>query len=287
MGTFYNNDINITSGRVVQVQEPIDDRLIFANVDDVTDAIVNDTFVRWYKFMAIYIREIHEFAIWLPTDEVDPQMQPLVVPGTFAQYIDPAFIGTIYENKDYSFYRIMSVPAPHSHVESDISNLDKYTKQEVDTALANKQNRLPAYGGTLQVVLHFDPVQGTYYWAQVDTVPDAIGTNLQARTGGLWNSIYQPNVSPIQSFTGNGYMPLPDRLILPGGLHNLVDPSSLPPNYNVLIIHDGTSSDAVRLLGYPIDGVNYSIAATFNVPIYQSVWLGVINGQWRTLNRIT
>ena len=49
---------------------------------------------------------------------------------------------TVNGNSLYGTGDVSVVAEPHTHVEADITDLDKYTKAEVDTLLLSKQNQL-------------------------------------------------------------------------------------------------------------------------------------------------
>ena len=68
----YNNLVPITSGRKLVVQQPFDDRQYFDTINDVVNSIANDSYYSWYDLMAVYIKEIHEFAIWLDVNNLPP-----------------------------------------------------------------------------------------------------------------------------------------------------------------------------------------------------------------------
>lgn len=288
----YTNTYNITGGRRLNVQQPMDDRLYFENIGEIgLDLGTSKRYAAWYEYMTVYLNEEHTFITWLNINNLPPTVMPgAAVAGTAFDYsTDPApFVGTKYANQIYQFFRINSLPLPHKHTEADITGLDKYTVAQVDNLLSLKQDNLPVNSLTTKG-LHAD-LNNKLFWGPITGIADVL-TNPETytRTANAW--VLQNDVS-LLPITGQNSERLmgPNFTVLPGsasgGQYVLENPAQFPNGYSVIIMHNGLGNplDNVELIGQTIDTVAYNSVTPYIIPFAQSMLFGIINGQWRRLN---
>jgi len=145
----YNNPTNITSGRKVVVQQPIDDRLVFETKSFVTNNI-NTEAVRYYNGMVIFLKEFNEDYAWLSVEEAESNQ---FIDETKAlldsNYLYASVFGPQYAGKEYNFYPkkgglsdvdwtdITNIPntfppSAHTHEISEVNQLSQALNDKYD-----------------------------------------------------------------------------------------------------------------------------------------------------------
>lgn len=64
----YTNPVDISSGRRLHVAAPMDDRVVFQNIDDVLDDINIGRTTAWYHGLVALMHEEHRFYVWRLSD---------------------------------------------------------------------------------------------------------------------------------------------------------------------------------------------------------------------------
>ena len=291
MATKYTNPISITSARRIEVQQPDDDRGQFETIAAITASIVADEHEgRWFEFMPTYIKEIHQFCVWLDAANLPVGITAAhLIPGTVATY-PGGHPDVQYAGKTFGFYSILAVPEDHTHPEADITDLDKYTQQEVDDFLALKQNILPSNATGSVAYLTKNAADDTFSWVVFTGLSAPANTGHGYHYFGTgWRITQDPVTNPFTATTYVGGLPDKKSLLIPvfttvvgGETYTLEDPSLIADGYNVIITHNNSPLDDVIINGYAID---YGVIP-FLLEDGESVWIGVINGVWRRLDKI-
>lgn len=283
MASKYTNPISITSARKITVQQPSDDRGEFETIAAVTASIVADEHYAWFEYMLSYIKEVHQICAWLDAAALPSgvTVSDLIV-GTAAVY--PAGYPDVqYAGKTFGFYSLKSVPRTHTHTESEISDLDKYTQAEVDSLLGDKEDALPANATGSIAYLTKNAANDTYSWVVFSglTAPTNTG-DLYAYNNG-WQIIRtDPSEEAVGGQTHRNIM-LPKRITLAPGTYSLRDPSTLTDGFCAMITHDNSSASLVNLTAYQIDNQSVPLA----LPQYKSICIVVDNGQWKQIDNFT
>jgi hypothetical protein len=279
-GPEFTNPIQITSARSIVSAQPVDDRVFYDTIADVSYAITNlKHFTKWHKYMAIYIREINQVCIWVANDDpiiASTTYGTVAIPGTTHQYTAPPYTG-----KTYNFYPIRAVALPHTHELSDITNLDitdYVTQTELVTELAAKLNKPALANGSYILVVSGGGSTLTWTLAGNLTPPTITG-NLYAYRNG-WEIIQNLE----EGVVGQVSRPLltPKYLSLPAGNYNLENPATLTPDYSMIIFNNGSIASNVFLNAYAIEGW----IIPFGIPPNQSIYIAVINSRWRLISYI-
>lgn len=284
MSTKYTNPITITAARKLVVQQPSDDRGEFTNISDVTASIVADDHYNWFEYMLSYIHEIHQVCAWLCISRLPANVTLSdMITNTSATYPN-GYPDNQYANLTFAFFSLKAVPTAHSHAESDIINLDKYTQAQVNNLLAAKQNNLPSNTTGSIAFLTKNAADNTFSWVVFSGISAPTNTgDTYGYQGSNW-VIIKPNDSH-EAVQGASYsvMYQPKLIVLAAGTHNLADPLTLPDGFRVIIIHDNVSNSPVELIGFQVE--NYTVPLI--IPQFYSISLLVKDGKWRRTDRYT
>lgn len=130
----YTNSLAVVAGRKVGSQEPLDDRLTWNTVAELTTAVDNLEHYGWYNGMLIYVGEKNQYYVWCSTTEagsnanVDASKNLLTSNATYPGAGGP--FDAAYAGLSFNFYPFKA-PA-HYHDDR------YYTETEVDNFLAGK-----------------------------------------------------------------------------------------------------------------------------------------------------
>jgi len=154
----YTNSLAVVAGRKLGSQEPLDDRLTWDTVAELTTAVSNLEHYGWYNGMIVYVGDTNQHYVWCSTTEagsnanVDASANLLTSNATYPGAggpFDSTYLGLSFNfypfkapthNHDDLYYTEGEVntllngkaASSHTHVEADITDLDKYS-----VALAN------------------------------------------------------------------------------------------------------------------------------------------------------
>jgi len=134
----YTNSLAVVAGRKVGSQEPLDDRLTWDTVNELTTAVNNFEHYGWYNGMLIYVGEKNQYYVWCSTTEagsnanVDASANLLASNATYPGAGGP--FDSTYLGLSFNFYPFKA-PA-HNHVEADITDLDKYSVANANATFA-------------------------------------------------------------------------------------------------------------------------------------------------------
>ena len=130
----YTNSLAVVAGRKLGSQEPLDDRLTWDTVAELTTAVSNLEHYSWYNGMLIYVGEKNQYYVWCSTTEagsnanVDASANLLTSNATYPGAGGP--FDSTYLGLSFNFYPFKA--PTHNHD-------DLYYKQnEVDAFLAGK-----------------------------------------------------------------------------------------------------------------------------------------------------
>lgn len=158
----YTNSLAVVAGRKLGSQEPLDDRLTWDTVAELTTAVSNLEHYSWYNGMLIYVGEKNQYYVWCSTTEagsnanVDASANLLTSNATYPGAggpFDSTYLGLSFNfypfkapahNHDDRYYQESEVDtllagkaaSSHTHVEADITDLDKYTTAAADARFA-------------------------------------------------------------------------------------------------------------------------------------------------------
>ena len=215
----YHNDVKITSGRRLYVQEPIDDRIVFQGRSDVEADIASEQCLRWYEGMQMVLNDEAEIYIWLPVDNL-PQTTAILDYSRYTFRTD--FPDPLYAGREFAFVRRTYVQLKHSELTLDdgtnphgttkddvgLGNVDntpdtlKPVSQPQQTALDGKEPILgkPASDGQYLASTR----TGLRYWAaSPQSIGDAPADNrIYGRINQLWQEILALKVGYNDSVTG-------------------------------------------------------------------------------------
>jgi hypothetical protein len=278
---FYSNPIVISSGRALVVQQPSDDRYFYENVDAVeTDIQANQAHLKWHYMMPIFIAEVGQWAAWFDVNDLPGSVDPAnLIANTEALY-DMSHPDPLYANKQYAFYRVFAPPTTHTHVEADITDLDKYTQTEVNNLLSNKEDTLPANGTGQIAVLQNDG--GVLSWVVLNavTAPPSDDQSYIYRNG-AWE-VFEHNLNALGGVVFWSAVSQPRIQVVPGNAsYILANPGLIGESFRALIAHDGVHANSAQLTNYPVNGIT-----PFHIPQGQIAYLIIIGGVWRTINTI-
>jgi hypothetical protein len=134
----YTNPLAVVAGRKLGSQEPLDDRLTWDTVAELTTAVSNLEHYSWYNGMLIYVGEKNQYYVWCSTTEagsnanVDASANLLASNATYPGAGGP--FDSTYLGLSFNFYPFKA-PA-HNHVEADITDLDKYSVANANATFA-------------------------------------------------------------------------------------------------------------------------------------------------------
>jgi hypothetical protein len=158
----YTNSLAVVAGRKVGSQEPLDDRLTWDTVAELTTAVSNLEHYSWYNGMLIYVGEKNQYYVWCSTTEagsnanVDASANLLASNATYPGAggpFDSTYLGLSFNfypfkapahNHDDRYYQESEVDtllagkaaSSHTHVEADITDLDKYSVADANATFA-------------------------------------------------------------------------------------------------------------------------------------------------------
>jgi|DEB0MinimDraft_6_1074348.scaffolds.fasta_scaffold06961_5 hypothetical protein len=158
----YTNSLAVVAGRKVGSQEPLDDRLTWDTVAELTTAVSNLEHYGWYNGMIVYVGDTNQHYVWCSTNEADSNAnvdQTANLLASNANYpstsglFDAAYAGLTFNfypftppthNHDDRYYTESEVntllagkaASSHEHVEADITDLDKYNRADSDARFA-------------------------------------------------------------------------------------------------------------------------------------------------------
>jgi hypothetical protein len=74
----YQNQINITSARRLNIPFPSDDRIIFRDVNDILTQLNSPNFryTAWFNGLVAYVHELHSFYVWRLSDKISNNTHP-------------------------------------------------------------------------------------------------------------------------------------------------------------------------------------------------------------------
>ena len=158
----YTNSLAVVAGRKLGSQEPLDDRLTWDTVAELTTAVSNKEYYSWYNGMQVYVGDNNQHYVWCSTTEagsnanVDASANLLASNATYPStsgLFDAAYAGLdfnfypftppthIHDDRYYTESEVDTLLAgkaasSHEHLEADITDLDKYCVADADAAFA-------------------------------------------------------------------------------------------------------------------------------------------------------
>ena len=275
----YHNDVNITSGRRVYVQEPIDDRIVFQGRSDVEADIASEQCLRWYEGMQMVLNDEAEIYIWLPIDNI-PQSTAILDYSRFTFRTD--FPDPLYAGREFAFVRRTYVQLKHSELTLDdgtnphgttkadvgLGNVDntpdnlKPISQPQQTALDTKEPILGKPSADGQFLA--GTVSGLRYWAaSPQSISDAPSDNrIYGRINQLWQEILALKVGYNDSVTG--------LIQGPSNVQNAIEAlveqiNALASGRRFLGIHDSDTFPTIPPDGGYIAGDYYIVSNTHDI----------------------
>ena len=158
----YTNSLAVVAGRKLGSQEPLDDRLTWDTVAELTTAVSNLEHYGWYNGMIVYVGDTNQHYVWCSTSvagsnsNIDASANLLAsnanYPSTSGLF-DADYAGLNFNfypftppthNHDDLYYTESEVntllagkaASSHTHVEADITDLDKYSRAVSDGRFA-------------------------------------------------------------------------------------------------------------------------------------------------------